>query len=230
MSELRQHGLFITLEGGEGAGKSTLAQALAERLRAAGFSATVTREPGGTGLGEMVRHLIRRPVLARRLYSALSKSSAWTGLDPRAELFLFEAARAQVVNDVIQPALRRGDIVISDRFTDSTLAYQGYGRGLDLDAIRAVNDLATQGLRPDLTVLLDLPVEVGLARNRGEQEDWRRSLGGESLSFYERVRAGYLELARSEPQRWFVIDAAQPRERITDLLWARLLPLLKGSR
>lgn len=227
MDKPQRAGLFITLEGGEGSGKSTQAHALAERLRAASFPVTVTREPGGTSLGEVVRELLKRPALARRVYIALAETSTWSKIDPRAELFLFEAARAQLVSQVVRPALDRGETVICDRFTDSTLAYQGYGRGLDLDIIHTVNDFAAQGLRPDLTVLLDLPVEVGLARKLGEQENWRASLGGEETAFHERVRRGFLTLAQTDPERWFVVDATQSPERITEIIWARLKPLLE---
>jgi dTMP kinase len=222
-------GLFLTLEGGEGAGKSTQARALSHRLEAGGYRVITTREPGGTNLGEIIRGLLRRPAISRRFYSALTDSDVWTSMDPWAELFLFEAARAQLVNSLIEPALSSGSVVICDRFTDSTLAYQGYGRGLDLEAIAAANALATRDVRPDLTVLLDLPVEVGLARNRGEEENWRNSLGGETVAFYERVRAGFHALARAEPDRWLVLDATQPPDVTTNAIWVRLQQILPSE-
>jgi dTMP kinase len=221
--------LFITLEGGEGAGKSTLARALAQRLVTGGISVRVTREPGGTSLGEDVRRLLRRPGITRHVFRAISETTAWSGMDPIAELFLFEAARAQLVREVIAPALAEGQVVVSDRFTDSTIAYQGYGRGIDIAAIRTANALAAKGIHPDLTVLLDVPVMIGLDRKRGEDESWRGAIGDESIAFFERVRTGFLDLARSEPERWLVVDATQPPEAITETVWARVSALLAVS-
>jgi len=205
-------GLFITLEGGEGAGKSAQAAALAERLEARGRGAICTREPGGTRLGERLREML------------LGLSDETHEPDPLTETILFAAARAELVASVILPALTLGEVVLCDRFADSTVAYQGYGRGVDLALIEQINRVATHGLRPRLTVLLDLPAADGLARaapgglnDRFEQED---------IDFHERVRAGYQELAASEPARWLVVDATLPFETVTDQIWARLAPLL----
>jgi dTMP kinase len=148
----------------------------------------------------------------------------WTGLNPLAELFLFAASRAQLVSEVICPHLEKGHIVICDRFTDSTLAYQGYGRGLEPDTIEAVNEIATSGLHPDLTILLDLEVEAGLARVRSSRriEPFER----ESTAFHQRVREGYLKMAAADPKRWFVLDAMLPQQQIGGLIWERVLTLL----
>ena len=190
MARARANGLLITLEGGEGSGKTTQASALAKQLEGRGHSVCLTREPGGTALGLAVVRLLR-------------ESEGGLALTPLAELMLFEADRAQHVSEAIRPALAAGKIVVCDRFTDSSLAYQGYGRGLDLDLIRTVNDEATGGLRPDLTLLLDVPPEIGLSRE-GAQLD---VTGRESLEFHERVREGFLALARDDPERFVVINA-----------------------
>jgi dTMP kinase len=180
---------FITFEGMEGCGKSTQARLLA---RALGPDAVLTQEPGGTAIGRAIRQLLLDP--ANRAMSA------------EAEVLLFFADRAQHVAEVIRPALAAGKIVISTRYVDTSLAYQGYGRGLDLDRIRSVAVLATGGLRPDLTLFFDLPLEIGLARvvRRGGRD----RLESEVREFHERVRNGYLELAAAEPDRWIRIDAS----------------------
>lgn len=227
-------GLFVTLEGGEGTGKTTQAEALRSLLQERGLRVTVTREPQGTELG-------------RRLWRHIVKG----GLSPQAELFLFLAARAQHVAEVIRPALERGEVVICDRYGDSTLAYQGYGRGLDLKALQHLNDAATGGLRPDFTVLLDLPVKKGLARAEERQTPVRRtrvgkagggrrrkeppqdSIGGEKEEFHERVRRGYLALAAGEPERWLVADATLPWEDTSQYIlrhMERLLVAPGGAR
>ena len=182
-------GLLITFEGGEGAGKSTQSELLALWLEAGGWRVLRLREPGGTPLGEELRQIL----LHRR-----------QTLSAETELLLFLAARAELSRSVIAPALAAGSIVICDRFTDSTLAYQGYGRGQDRDFVVAANRWATGGLVPDLTLLLDLPVETGLARKTGETDAFQL----EAHDFHERVRAGYLDLARAEPARWLVLDAS----------------------
>ena len=221
------HGLFITLEGGEGSGKSTQAQALKALLEARGFTVTLTREPAGCPLGHRLAELLKDPS---------------SGLDPRSELFLFAAARAQHVAQVIRPALERGEVVICDRFADSTAAYQGYGRGLSLDDVRQVNRIATAGLVPDLAVLLDVPVDVGLARKelalslrpRGPQpeglskggETGPDRIGDEAADFHERVRQGYLALAAAEPDRFLVLDATRPLEETTEAIRQSLQQLL----
>jgi dTMP kinase len=208
----RRSAFFLTLEGGEGAGKSTQARALAQRLAVAGRDAVLTREPGGTPVGEIVRRLV--------LHHALVADGERVPVGGTAELLLFAASRAQLVDDVIRPALERGAVVICDRFADSTVAYQGYGRGIDLAAITQANAIATRGLTPDLTVLLDLPVETGLARRRGERspDQFER----EALAFHGRVRDGFLALAAAEPDRWLVLDARHPPPALTEAIWARL--------
>jgi len=203
-------GLFITLEGGEGSGKSTQARALKALAEDAGRSVTVTREPAGCPLGQRVREL-------------LSDSSL--KLDARSELFLFVAARAQHVAEVIRPALEHNDVVICDRFSDSTVAYQGYGRGLDLDDVHMANRIATRGLVPALTVLLNVPVEMGLGRKAGEKLPDR--IGQEGAQFHERVRQGYLAMAAQEPDRFLVRDGTLPPEEITRTIWRRLESLLR---
>jgi dTMP kinase len=212
-SEEGRRGLFLTLEGGEGSGKSAQARALKGLLESKGHVVTLTREPAGGSLGQRVAQLL---------------SQDDPTLDPRSELFLFAAARAQHLADVIRPALQRGEGVICDRFADSTLAYQGYGRALSLDEVRTVNRIATGGLTPDLTVLLDVPVDVGLARKRSEPGADR--IGRESAEFHERVRQGYLAIAAAEPQRFLVLDATRPPEPTTQAIWRRLQPLLSGIR
>jgi dTMP kinase len=194
--------LFITFEGGDGSGKSTQAKILFERLQVVGTPAVLTREPGGTPLGERVSDLL--------------KWSKGTPMTPVAELLLFNASRAQLVETVIKPALEDGQVVICDRFADSTIAYQAYGRGLPLADVQAVNNIATGGLKPDLTVLVDVPVSVGYERKRNEQRD---RFEEEKLAFHEQVRNGYLKLAASEPKRFLVIDGTQTRDEIARTIW-----------
>lgn len=199
MSGTNARGRFIAIEGGEGAGKSRLQAALGERLRAAGCDVELTREPGGTELGEQIRAL----VLAQRALE--------TDLT---ELLLFEAARAQLVATVIRPALARGAIVVCDRFAASSVAYQGFGRGMGREVVERANAIATGGLSPDLTLLLDLPAEQGLARRAGDgAED---HFDRETLAFHERVRAGYHDIAREQPDMWRLIDASRPFEAVLD--------------
>lgn len=188
-------GRFIVLEGGDGTGKTTQARLLVERLRGAGIDAITVREPGGTPVGDRIRAILLDP--------------ASSGLDARAELLLYEASRAQLLAEVVRPALATGTWVVCDRFTDSTLAYQGYGRGLDLDEVRAMNELATGGLEPALTVLIDLDPAAGLTRATGSGAD---RLEAEDLAFHERIRAGYLELAAGP--RHAVVDGRGSVEEI----------------
>lgn len=194
-------GAFIVFEGGEGAGKSTQARILAKRLSYEGFQVVSTREPGGTPLGEAVRRWL--------------KSRA--GLTPLTELLLFTAARAQLMKVVIGPALSSQRVVISDRFTASTVAYQGYGRGLDLELIHRLNEGSTHGLRPDLTVYLDLSAEAGLARKRGGLDNFEV----EGIEFHRRVRDGYLSLVSEDPEGWLVVDGAAERKALAAEIWAR---------
>jgi dTMP kinase len=186
--------LFVTLEGPEGGGKTTQASQLAEHLSAQGFDVLLSREPGGTAIGEQIR----------RVLTSLENED----MQPHTEFLLFSASRAQLVRDVILPHLEAGGVVISDRFYDSSLAYQGYGHCLDLDALRATTVFATSDLVPDITFLLDLSVEEGL-RRREEDGNWNR-LDAYDLEFHQRVRNGYLEMARANPERWVTIDANQP--------------------
>ncbi len=198
--------LFITFEGGEGSGKSTQAKALYKRLLSLNIPTLLTHEPGGTPLGNSLRRWLK------------DKEE----IDPRTELLLFNASRVHLVSHVIRPALEKGTTVICDRFAESTIAYQGYGRGLDLNLIEAVNNTATQGLRPDLIVFLDIPVDHGLAR-KGRRDRFER----EEIAFHQRVRNGYLEMARREPERWLAIDGSLHRRKIQRLIWERVEPLLK---
>jgi dTMP kinase len=201
---------FIVFEGGEGCGKSTQTRALYRRLSKDGFRAVLTREPGGTRLGERVRRHLKR--------------TDETRISPLAELFLIATARAQLVSEIIRPEMEKGKTVICDRFTPSTLAYQGCGRGLDMDAIRAVNGMATDGLFPDLVVLLDIPVEAGLGRKKSRDRDRFES---ESLAFHARVRRGYLDMAKADPERWLVVDGRLPKKVIEETIWKRVSVLLK---
>jgi dTMP kinase len=200
--------VFITLEGGEGVGKTTQQALLAERLQREGYACVSTREPGGTALGEALRELLLHG----------------DPLTPLAELLLYAADRAEHVNKVIAPALAVGQVVICDRFTDSTLAYQGYGRGLDLQQVRQLNHLATGGLQPHLTLWLDLPPEVGLARtglaDRLEQE---------RLEFHRRVHQGFQALAAAEPQRIVRIDAGGSPLEVAARIWSVVKPRLLAA-
>ncbi|MCS7282953.1 MAG: dTMP kinase [Anaerolineae bacterium] len=195
--------MLITLEGPEGSGKTTQARLLADWLRARGHDVVLAREPGGTPIGDQIRAVLHDP--------------ANTDMAPWAEVFLYAASRAQLVSAVIRPALKAGKVVLCDRYADSTLAYQGYGRGLDLEALRQVIALATGGLTPDLTLYLDIAPEVGLARRRAGGGEFNR-LDQETLEFHRRVRAGYLDLASQEPQRWVVVDASGSVEEVQETL------------
>jgi len=205
--------MFITLEGPEGGGKTTHMPLLAEFLREQSYAVFTTREPGGTSIGDQVR--------------AILMNMSNTSIHPRTETLLFCAARAQIVEEVIRPRLVRGEVVISDRYADSTLAYQGYGHQRELEPLRRLLEYATGGLQPDLTVLLDLDVTVGLGRKRSEGE-WNR-MDDLTCAFHQRVREGYLALADSAPQRFRVVDASQPfdvvhmavRQAVVDFLQAK---------
>jgi dTMP kinase len=191
--------MFITLEGPDGSGKTTQAELLAEWLTGEGHEVVVTREPGGTEIGEQIRAVLHDP--DNRAMKA------------QAEILLYAADRAQHAWQLIRPRLNEGKIVISDRYTDSTLAYQGYGRGLDLEILRRTNDFATGALTPDLTLYLDLPAEEGLKRRQSGGGEWNR-LDAEAIEFHRRVRGGYLELAKKDPGRWVVIDAGRAPEAV----------------
>lgn len=202
--------MFITLEGPEGSGKTSHIPPLAEWLRGQGHRIFTTREPGGTDIGEQIRAVIH--------------DLKNTDMHPRTETLLYQAARAQIVEQVIRPKLAEGYLVISDRFADSTLAYQGYGHRQDLRQIRALIEYATGGLTPDLTFLLDVEVEIGLKR-KTKNGEWNR-LDAYDVEFHRRVRAGYLELVKQEPRRWQVIDASQPWQVVQDELRKRILEKL----
>jgi dTMP kinase len=203
--EERQGGLFVTLEGIEGSGKTTQLLALQAFLTDKGLPVRVTREPGGTPIGEAIRKILLSP-----------EHSEMVGLS---ELFLYEACRAQHVHQILLPSLERGEILLCDRFSDATLAYQAYARGLDIDLVRQVNEMATAGLSPDLTILLDCDVESGLDRSwkrlRREGKITHESrFESETLEFHRRVRMGYLEIARQNPERICVVAGSRPSEEV----------------
>jgi dTMP kinase len=215
--------MFITFEGVEGSGKSTQVKLLAERLREAGYAVQRTREPGGTPLANAVRAVILHPDESIRALDGahlLSSDGPAEPVLPITELLLLSAARAQLVAR-IREWLAAGDIVLSDRYADATRAYQGAGRGLSEATIATLEQLATGGLRSDLTFLFDLPVAEGLRRKRAQRAasgEWNR-LDAEGEAFHERVRAGYRALAAAEPQRWMVLDATQPPEALAGEIW-----------
>ncbi len=200
--------LFITFEGGEGCGKSSQARALYRRLSRLAIPVVLTHEPGGTPLGQKIGRWLK-----------------WEKADisPLTELLLFNASRAQLVAEVIRPNLKNGKMVICDRYADSTTAYQSYGRGLDLETVKAINNSATQGLEPDLTVLLDIPAEAGLARKRARKQD---RFEREDTAFHRRVRAGYLKIAANDPEHWLVVDASRSRAKVEQIIWQRVNQLL----
>ena len=206
-------GLFVTFEGGEGSGKSTQIARLAARLRAAGIEPLLAREPGGTPLAEGVRALLLDPA---------------GSLEPLAEALLMEAARADLVARMLRPALEQGRVILCDRYDDSTLAYQGAGRGLDPDVLARLNRIATGGLHPGLTLLYDIDPAHGLERRSGSGRELNR-LDRESRAFHERVRARFLELARAEPARFVVLDAAAPEEALERRGWQALEARLRAA-
>lgn len=193
--------MFITLEGPEGSGKTSQLALLVEFLRQQGYTVLATREPGGTQIGDQIRAVL----------SDLDNQD----MRPRTELLLFQASRAQLVEQVIRPHLQQGGIVLCDRYADSTLAYQGYGhQTFPLEQVQAIINFATGGLKPDLTLLLDVDVKAGLER-RAQGGDWNR-LDAYQLEFHQRVRRGYLQMAQAEPQRWVVIDAARSMDEVQE--------------
>jgi dTMP kinase len=203
--------LFITLEGPEGSGKTSHIPYLVEYLREKGYTVFPTREPGGTSIGEQIREVIH--------------DMKNVEMHPRTETLLYQAARAQIVEQVIKPRLADGEIVISDRYYDSTIAYQGYGHQQDLEQVRALVKYATGGLIPDLTVLLDLEIEVGLKRKKNADE-WNR-MDAYTVEFHQRVRKGYHEMVKAEPNRWVVVNAEQKWEAVQEDLKKLILEGLK---
>ncbi len=204
--------MFITLEGPDGSGKSTQIQPLAEFLRQQGYTVFTTREPGGTTIGDQVRNTLMR----------LDNQK----MHPRTETLLFCAARAQLVEEEIRPRLIRGEIVISDRYADSTLAYQGYGHGNDLANLRQLLNFATGGLWPDLTVLFDIDALTGLNRRKTSGGEWNR-LDDYQIAFHKRVREGYLEMARQEHERWVKINAEMDIESLQNELRSIVMDRIK---
>jgi len=203
-------GCFIAFEGGEAAGKSTQEALLAARLAEGGREVVRTREPGGTPAGEAIREVVLNP--------------RFTGLDARAEALLFAASRGDHAAQVIRPALRRGAIVVCDRYVDSSIAYQGVGRGLGIERIRELSMWATHSLVPDLTVLLDIDPAIGLSRVTNPDR-----LESESLDYHRAVRQAYLDLALAEPHRYLVLDGAGAREEVADRIWERVRSVLVGK-
>ena len=215
--------LFISFEGGEGTGKTTQAQLLRDRLTEQGYKCLLVHEPGGTVLAERLRPLIKGEI-------SMSYS---------AELFLFSAARAELVSTVIKPSLKAGIIVVTDRYVDSTTAYQGYGRRLSLEQVRAINTIATQQVMPDLTLFMDVepedalkrlsPIQVRLSLDEsapqigGRQDDEnQRKFEEEAMEFHMRVRQGYLKLAEEEPDRWVMVDASRSKETVRETIWQKV--------
>lgn len=206
--------MFITLEGPDGSGKTSQLPALKEFLQDAGYEVVLTREPGGTPVGNQIREVLMN----------LKNVS----ITPRTEILLFLAARAQHVEELIRPALAAGKIVLCDRFGDSTLAYQGFGHRIDLDTLQMLLDFSTGGLKPDLTLLMDVPVEVGMERKRVNSTEWNR-LDAYTLAFHERVRQGYFALAEAEPARWVIIDATKDKDSVQKALQTAVTSRLVGG-
>jgi len=202
--------VFIVFEGGEGSGKSTQARALYSRLRKVGYNVVYTHEPGGTMLGEKLRRWVK-----------------W-GRDVTipAELLLFLASRSQLVTKVIRPALEKGSIVVCDRFTASTIAYQGYGRGMDLGLLESLNNFVTNGLAPDLVFLMDLDAEEGLSRKKRKWDAFER----EEFIFHQKVRDGYMEIAIADPEKWVVINAELPEVQVGEMIWEQARDFLTYGR
>ena len=191
--------MFITFEGPDGSGKSTQIKLLAEHLTKLGQHVLLTREPGGTEISEQIRTLLH--------------DTRYTTMLPRTELLLFSAARAQLIGEKIKPHLASSGVVLCDRYADSTLAYQGYGHGLDVETLRLITTFATDDLKPDVTLLFDLDPAVGLQRRQMNGGEWNR-MDDYALAFHRRVRAGYLELAKAEPERWIILDATRGVEEL----------------
>jgi dTMP kinase len=209
--------LFITFEGPDGSGKTTQAQLLYEYLQERGYPVFLTREPGGTGIGDQIREVLH--------------SLENTEMLPQTEILLYSASRAQLVGQIIRPHLARGEIVLCDRYADSTLAYQGYGHGLDLQVLQVITAFATGGLKPDLTIYLDIDVGEGLRRKlaayQAGEAEWNR-MDQQELAFHRRVRQGYLQMVAAEPERWVVIEAAEPADAAQRAIRAEVEAKLKA--
>jgi len=210
-------GLFITFEGPDGAGKTTQISLLVDFLRRQGYRVYCTREPGGTAIGDQIRQVLH----------TVDNSA----MVPTAEILLYSASRAQLVAEKIKPLLAEGGVVVCDRYADSTFAYQGYGRGLDLASLKIITQFATQGLQPDVTFFLDLPVEQGLKRkqraNQAGQGEWNR-MDQLSLDFHRRVRQGFLAMAQADPIRWRIIDAKPATSQVHQAICVALKTILQG--
>jgi dTMP kinase len=204
--------MFITLEGPDGSGKTTQVPLLAEAIRGAGYALVVTREPGGTEIGDQVRQVIMDLQNKR--------------MEPATEILLFQASRAQLVRELIVPSLEAGKVVLCDRYADSTLAYQGYGHQTDLEQLRQIVDFATGGLKPDLTLYLDIEAEEGLRRRSTDNEKWDR-MDDYDLAFHQRVREGYHQMITAEPARWVVIDGGRSVEEVQEDLREVVLERLR---
>jgi len=208
-----QHGFLLTLEGGEGGGKSTQIVRLREKLETAGYDVIVLREPGGTVISEQIRDVVL--------------SAKNTGIAYTTEVLLFQAARAQIYREIVLPSLQAGKIVVMDRSRDSSVVYQGVVRGFGRELIDQLNDISTKNTLPDLTLLLDLPVEVGLQRRA--ESDKQDRLDMEGAEFHHKVRQAYLDLAQSEPKRWVTIDAAKSLEEVEQEIWKQVEPRLPAQ-
>jgi dTMP kinase len=202
-SGVDRRGIFISFEGIEGSGKTTQARLLAERLLKAGYKVVLTKEPGGTVIGNKIREVLLQPEHKEMFYLT--------------ELLLYNADRAQHLKELILPAIEEGHIVITDRFTDSTIVYQGYGRGIDMSLIRSLDEIVTGGIRPDLTILFDLDAEAGLIRNKGANKIDRLEL--EDIEFHKKVREGYLKIAEAETERVKIVDASMQPEQVSEKIW-----------
>ncbi len=202
-SQKLKKGIFISFEGIEGTGKTTQARLLSERLVEKGYEVILTQEPGGTVIGNRIREILLLPEHKEMSYMT--------------ELLLYNAARAQHLSEKIAPAINEGKVVITDRFTDSTVAYQGYGRGIDISLVMSIDSIATGGIKPHLTILFDLDVEVGLKRNRGINKVDRLEL--EDIEFHKKVREGYLHISEKDRERIRIVDASMPVEKISEKVW-----------